>query len=467
VKKVKIIFLFVSLLWQTAALAQTTYLHDRVYTANQVSNTISVIAPSNNAFLGEIRLGKPYPNVLNPLYKGQALVHGLRYAPHKKMLAAIGIGSNSLVLIATETNKVLKVIYLGRSPHEPTFTPDEKQIWISVRGEAYVSVVDVNKMAEIKRVAVADGPGMVTFTNDGKYAYVCSSFTPEVDIVSTSTYQIVKRIAVNSPFSPNIYTSPDNKWIAMTHKDVGKVTILSTQKMAVEKVITTGVITNHVSFSIVNGKLLMLVTVGGENKLKLFDVDKDFIQIGSIDVGSLPHGLWPSPDGKILYVGLEYGDQVQKIDLQTQKVIGTVAIGQSPQALVYASNAVGDGDNHVGLSPLNDSAATQVVTLKNPEHTGNAIGRLSIRSIGLTDLIEQIFTSLSPNTSYTLALSKSANAPFQPDYEINTFDTDGNGRYVGQSTGLIKKLNDKSKEQPYQHVVLLDTKTGAIVLSDL
>lgn len=260
------------------AVAQSSYEHDRVYTANQVSNTVSVIDPSQNKLLGEIKLGKPYPNVLSPLYKGQALVHGLRYSKEKKLLAVVAIGSNSVTFISTENNKVLKTVYVGRSPHEPTFTPDSKQVWVSVRGEAYISVIDVDKMVEVRQVPVADGPGMVAFSPDGKLAYVCSSFTPEVDIVNTATYKIIKKIPVTSPFSPNIFTSPSGKWVALTHKDVGRVTVINTEDMTVAKVIETGAITNHVTFSTVNHQLLMLVTVGGENKLRTFEVDHDFKQ---------------------------------------------------------------------------------------------------------------------------------------------------------------------------------------------
>ena len=446
--------------------AQSPYAHDRVYTANQVSNTVSVVDPANNTFLGEIKLGKPYPNVLNPLYKGLALVHGLRYSPQRKMLAVVGIGSNSVTLVSTETNKVLKTIYVGRSPHEPTFTNDGKQIWITVRGEAYVSVIDVDLMKEVKRVPVADGPGMITFTTDGKLAYVCSSFTSEVDVVNTATYAIVKRIPVVSPFSPNIFTSPDGKWIAMTHKDVGKVTVINTGTMTVTRVLTTGAITNHVTFSNVDHKLLMLATIGGENKIRVFDVAKDFTQIDTISVGALPHGLWPSADGKLMYVGLEYADQVQGIDLLTMKTMTPVQIGQSPQALVYAGNAVSNAENRENLSPLNDTATTQVLLLKSGEKGSKAIGRLAVRSIGLADLVEQIFISLKPNTSYTLALSRSETAPFAPDYEINKFETDESGKYVGQSTGLIKRLDDRSGSQVFRHVLLIDNSTRQVALMD-
>jgi YVTN family beta-propeller protein len=463
-KFIQVVIMFA--LIASSAQSQSPYAHDRVYTANQVSNTVSVVDPANNVFLGEIRLGKPYPDVLSPLYKGQALVHGLRYSQEKKMLAVVSIGSNALTLISTESNQVIKTIYLGRSPHEPTYTPDSKQIWVSVRGEAYVSVIDLDRMAEIKRVPVSDGPGMITFTPDGKLAYVCSSFTPVLEIVNTSTYQVIKRIPVVSPFSPNIFTSPQGDWIALTHKDVGKVTVINTASQSVYRVINTGAITNHVTFATINHTLFMLVTVGGENKVRVFDVSQDFKQTDSIQVGELPHGIWPSADGKLLYVGLEYGDEVQGIDLLSMKPMKAVHIGQSPQALIYADNAVTDIDNRANLSPLQDTAFTQVVTLTGSDNNNKATGRISIRSIGLTDLVEQIFNSLDPNTSYTLALTRSSNPPFKPDYEINTFVTDARGHYAGQSTGLVKKLNNDSQEQDYHYLILIENGSTMTILAN-
>lgn len=448
------------------AIAQERYSHDRVYTGNQISNTVSVIDPSTNTFLGEIVLGKAYPNVLTPVYKGQVLVHGLRYSPEKKMLAAVSIGSNSVTLISTETNKVLKTIYVGRAAHEPTFTPDGNQVWTTIRGEAYVSVIDVNKMEEIKQVPVADGPGMIAFSPDGKLAYVGSSFTSVVEVVNTDTYEIVKRIPVVSPFSPNIFTSPDGKLVGLTHKDIGKVSVINTENMTVEKVISTGAITNHVTFNYIGKKLMMYVTVGGENKVKVYDVADNYKLVNNITVGALPHGLWSSPDGKLLYTGLEFADQVQAINTETMKVLPPVQIGQSPQAIVYAANAVSDSNNKVGLKPLLDAKTTQVVELKASNKNDKSYGRLAVRSIGLTDLVEQKFSALQPNKSYTLALTKSSKAPYKADYEINTFTANAKGQYGGQSTGLVKKVSNTQANSDYKHVILINQSNDKLILID-
>jgi len=461
--KTKILILLLALVSFSAYTnAQERYTHDRVYTGNQVSNTVSVVDPSTNKLLGEIRLGNPYPNVLSPLYRGQSLVHGLSYSPKLKMLAVVSIGSNSVTLISTETNKILKTIYIGRSPHEATFTPDGKELWISVRGEAYISVIDPVLMKEIHRGPGADGPGMVAFAVDGKLAYVCSSFTPELDIVNTSTDQIIKRIPVVSPFSPNIFKSPDGKWMAMTHKDVGKVTVINTGTQEITKVINTGPITNHVTFCYIKNKLTMLVTVGGENKVRVYDVNADYKQTDTVMVGALPHGLWPSKDGKLMYVGLEYGDEVQAINLETMTALSPVKIGQSPQALIYADDAVTGDSSTLGLSALNDTLASQAITLTNGAHP-KAIGRIDVRTIGLTDLVEQIFNGLEPNHPYTLALSHSENAPYHAEYEINAFTTDKTGKFMGQSTGLIKS-NGTAEMAPFKKMVLIDDATNEVEL---
>src|SRR3978361_948623 len=58
--------------------------HDRIYAAEQFSNTVSVTDPVDNKLLGVIRLGDPSPANFSPLYKGQVLVHGMGYSPDDK-----------------------------------------------------------------------------------------------------------------------------------------------------------------------------------------------------------------------------------------------------------------------------------------------------------------------------------------------------------------------------------------------
>src|SRR5262249_53659288 len=337
--------------------------HDRVYSAEQFSNTVSVIDPADNKLLGVIRLGQPQPMNLSPLYSGQLLVHGMGFSPDARTLAVVAIGSNAVTFIATATNAVRHVTYVGRSPHEAFFTPDGREVWVTVRGENYVSVLDGRTYEEKTRITLPNGPGMQIFSPDGKYGYVCSSFVPETDVIAVADHKIVGRVTQASPFCPNIAATPDGRHVGFTRKDVGKTQVFNAQPpFELLKTIDTGPITNHVNFVHNANGTFAYVTIGGLNQVKVFRTD-NFEQVASIPVGDLPHGIWPSGDGSRVYVGLENADALAAIDTLSNKVIATIPIGQAPQALTYVPNAVTDGNGTSNLQPLGVAGETAHLAL--------------------------------------------------------------------------------------------------------
>src|SRR6266513_3069935 len=223
---------------------------DRVYSAEQFSNTVSVTDPADNKLLGVIRLGEPQPGNFSPLYKGQVLVHGMGFSPDHKTIAVVSIGSNSVTFIDTATNAVKHTTYVGRSPHEDFFPPDGKEVWVTVRGEAYIAVLDGQSFEEKSRIKVPAGPGMQIFSPDGKYGYVCSSFNPETVVISVAGHEIVGHVKQDSPFCPNIAATPDGKQVWFTLKDTGRTQVFDARPpFAQLKTLDTGPITNHVNFA--------------------------------------------------------------------------------------------------------------------------------------------------------------------------------------------------------------------------
>src|ERR1700744_1864225 len=326
--------------------------HDRVYAAEQFSNTVSVSDPVDNKMLGVIRLGDPQPVNFSPLYKGQVLVHGMGYSPDHHMLAVVSIGSNSVTFIDTTTNAVKHVTYIGRSPHEAFYTPDNKEVWVTVRGENYVEVLDAKTFEEKTRIITPAGPGMQIFSPDGKYGYVCSSFNPEIDVVTVADHKIIAKVKQDSPFCPNIAATPDGQQVWFTLKDTGKTQVFNGKPpFNLIKTLDTGPITNHVNFAHTGKGTFAYVTVGGLNEVKVISTD-DFSEVATIPVGKLPHGVWPSGDGTRIYVGLENDDALAAIDTATNKVIATIPVGQAPQAIAYVPNAAPNPDDRQNLQSL-------------------------------------------------------------------------------------------------------------------
>ena len=262
--------------------------HDRVYTGDQFSNTVSVIDPADNKTLGVISLGAPSPTNFSPLYKGQVLVHGMGFSPDHRTIGVVSIGSNSVSFIDTATNTVKHVTYVGRAPHEAFWTPDGKEVWVTVRGENYVDIPDGKTFQEKTRIITPPGPGMTIFSPNGKYGYVCSSFNPETDVISVASHKIVGKVKQVSPFCPNIAATPDGKQVWITLKDFGKTQVFNANPpFNTLKILDTGPITNHVNIVENANGSFAYITIGGLNEVKVFRTD-DFSQVATIPVGELP-----------------------------------------------------------------------------------------------------------------------------------------------------------------------------------
>jgi YVTN family beta-propeller protein len=444
---------------------------DRVYAAEQFSNTVSVTDPADNTLLGVIRLGDPSPGNFSPLYRGQLLVHGMGFSPDHHTLAVVSIGSNSVAFIDTATNAIKHITYVGRSPHEAFFTPNGDEVWVTVRGENYISVLDPRTYAEKTRIVVPGGPGMQIFSPDGKYGYICSSFNPETVVVTVADHQIVGHVAQVSPFCPNIAAAPDGRQVWLTLKDVGKVMVFDAHPpFTVIKTLDTGPITNHVNFARNSKGLFAYVTVGGLNVVKVFRVP-DATPVATIPVGKLPHGIWPSGDGKRVYVGLENADSLTAIDTLTNKVVAEVPIGQAPQAVNYVPNAVPQGSGAEGLQPLGVAGEVAHLALAPPQEGGPAVSSASAPSSvalfdqGLLQVLQVSATGLQPRQPYVLALADQADGggALQP---LASFMTNPAGSAIVNAIGPIRQIVEVKASTMRRYLVIASGSAahpGAIV----
>ena len=446
---------------------------DRVYSAEQYSNTVSVTDPVDNRLIGTIRLGDPLPANLSPLYKGQLLVHGMGFSPDRRTIAVVAIGSNAVNFIDTATNSVKHVTYVGRSPHEAFFTTDGREVWVVVRGENYVSVLEGTTYEEKTRITVPNGPGMTIFSPDGKYGYVCSSFTPETVVISVTDHKIVGRVPQASPFCPNIAATPDGKQVWFTLKDTGKTQVFDGQPpFALLKTLDTGPITNHVNIVRNSNGMFAYVTIGGLNEIKVFRTD-NFEQVATIPVGQLPHGIWPSGDGTRVYVGFENEDKIAAIDTVKNEVIATSPIGQAPQALVYVPDAVPAASDAINsamtrmmvvpeglgtsnLQPLGVAGQSAQLSLAPPgaKKDGKAPTSVSLSDQGLVQVLEAAVTGLEPGKPYLLALAAepSGTGVVEP---LQSFMTNPAGAAVVNAIGPIRQLIRGEDKAPRRYLVIL------------
>jgi YVTN family beta-propeller protein len=393
--------------------AQPISANDRVYTADQDSNTVTVINPKTDTVLGTIALGKPRmdtnADVLGAMYDGQIDVHGLGFSRDGRYLDVVDVTTNAVHVIDTATNQVLHTIYLGRAPHEGFFSPDGKQLWVAERGQDTVAVIDWRHDRVIDRIHSEDGPSKVVFSPDGRLAYVNHLRAYSFDVIDVASRKIIHRVTIPNVAggSSDEAISPDGKEIWLGMPVNGYTTaVVNARTYKVEAVLNTGPRTNHPNFVTVGGVNYAYMTVGDLNQTLVYrrsTAGGPPTLVKRIrDHGAGPHGIWPSPDNTRVYVALQYSDAVDVIDTRSMKVIGTMRIGQSPMALVYVARSRPGSTAHLGRQGLGMRIENRPIEVQGASGTGNA----QIRALPGIDEVTIDVRGLPANTRFTVYLTR-------------------------------------------------------------
>src|SRR6202007_3066688 len=280
--------------------AQRISSRDRVYTADQASNTVTVINPKTNQVLGTIPLGQDrLGQILGPVDTSEVGVHGLGFSRDGALLDVISVNSNSVQLIRTKNHTIAHTTYVGRSPHEGFVSPDGRSVWVAVRGQNYVSVISTRTGRELQRIYTADGPSKVMFSPDGKLAYVNHLPARGVEAIRGADRRIITTIHGTAPESSDEALSPDGRELWLGHPFTGQSTVIDTKHMRVLAILNTGPRTNHPNFiTKPNGRNYVYLTVGGLNETLVFlrTGSRPILVKRIQDHGFGPHGIWPSPD---------------------------------------------------------------------------------------------------------------------------------------------------------------------------
>src|SRR5215207_7238314 len=269
--------------WAQAALRPD---QERIFICNEDSNTLAVIDPSSNTVAHTVNLTSfdedPRPPfrlvtggvtpthlamVRKPLYHGAIDIHGAAPSPDDRLIATTGRGTSNVYLIETATLKVVgntanpqagpntnpervsSGIIVGREPHEPTFTRNGKELWVTVRGEDRIAIVDVERARRganggslvQQYLETINGPAQVWFSKDGQLAFVVSQKASQMDLFETnfgadghSRPRRLKTIDLKSQdpraFTPFLKTSPDGEEVWLSHKIADAVSAWSVNR---------------------------------------------------------------------------------------------------------------------------------------------------------------------------------------------------------------------------------------------
>jgi YVTN family beta-propeller protein len=250
-------------------------------------------------------------------------------------------GDNNLSIVDLNTEKVVKTLPTGKTPHALAFTANGKG-YVNNRGSKELTVIDGNKFEVTGTIALPATSFQLSLSPDGKTLAVAYKDALEVSFINTGTNAIIKTILIGK--------EPEGafKGAMMRHpywsKDGGFAYVSDDVNNNIVKVdAKTGEIEasiplpgpNHYLHPSRDGRLLYALNEaekGGKTSVTVIDsgtdkVVKDIpIPLEDGEQGTLHHGEF-TRDGKYFFVCNEGGRTVAILDTSKLEVIKTIRAG--------------------------------------------------------------------------------------------------------------------------------------------
>jgi YVTN family beta-propeller protein len=296
---------------------------NRIYVANESSNTVSVIDGNTFSLIGSI-------DALNHS------THDLALTRDGRLLFATNLASGRVSVIDTTSMETIASIFTGTRSHVVTLTNDNRHAWVANIGEDNISIIDVAALRIVGTIPVGKGPTGLAFSRDGGFAYVSNQGDRTVNVIDTASHRIIKTLEVGA--NPHfLVLGPDGRiWGANTGADT--IYVIDPNTQTIVGTLRVGAAPQQIAFGFKGlAGPHAFVTIGGGNKVAM--VNSDVVNLRVLEelaVGERPNGIWANPQGTRMFVVHEVSNDLRVIDTGTSQVIATVGVGRKPIRVVVS-----------------------------------------------------------------------------------------------------------------------------------
>ena len=174
-----------------------------VMIVNRDSNDIGFLDMKTKKMVGKVFLG----NNVNP--------HMVMMSPDGRYVVTGGTRANKAYVIDVRTLQLVKVIPVDIAPEHLSFSPDSRWYYQGNPEGDSISVIDMQSLTKIKTIPGFAEPLNVTFVPDGSKAYVGNYGAHWVGVVDVRRHELLKKIQVAD--TPGIAKLDPGKYLGEIH----------------------------------------------------------------------------------------------------------------------------------------------------------------------------------------------------------------------------------------------------------
>ncbi len=241
----------------------------------------------------------------------------------------INSGDATLSIVDMARGTELRRIPVLREPHHVALSPDGRELLVGDAGGNEMLFLDPHTGDVRRRLPMAD-PYHLAFSPNGKWLVVTGLARNQVDVYDAATMTLVKRFPLGTMPSHVTY-APDSSMAYVTLQGTNKVAALDLRRQAVMWTAEVG--STPAGIMWLNGKLLV-ANMGTDHFAVVDPVDGRVEQ--RVRTGRGAHQLFLSPDGRTLWVNNRVDGTTVSLDARTLALQRTYRVPGGPDCIDFA-----------------------------------------------------------------------------------------------------------------------------------
>ncbi|MEM7510245.1 MAG: beta-propeller fold lactonase family protein [Bacteroidota bacterium] len=223
--------------------------------------------------------------------------------------------------------KIDEIYKVGSTPKYLATSPDGKYLLVSNWCEGRVSIIDLQKEEEVKRVYVGRYPRGISFDLKSRYAYVAVMGLEDIAVVSLTDFSVskIRKVGGNPR---HLITSPDGKYLYASLNGEGKVAKIDLSSREVIKKIYTGRAPRSMALS-QSGEFLYVVNYFSNTLSKISTREMKVLSVA--DTRENPVGICIDPVTRYLWVACYTGSIMVYEDTYYQQPVAARSVAEGPR----------------------------------------------------------------------------------------------------------------------------------------
>ena len=142
--------------------------------------------------------------------------NAMKLSPDGKKLYVVCAASNVVLVVNTQTRRVIGRVNVGVKPNGIAIAPDGKTFYVSNEWNNTVSEIDAGTLQVLRTLETGWGPVGVTTDRAGKFLYTANALSDDISVINLATGKEVKRLAAGH-FPEYVALSRNGKWIYVSN----------------------------------------------------------------------------------------------------------------------------------------------------------------------------------------------------------------------------------------------------------